>query len=145
MTSFDMTTLRTVTTGLRFPEGPIALAEVQGYCYGAHVGFAALCDTVGRGVDAQVARTRAAALREQFNASFWDGERGWFVLGLDGDKRQIDALATNAGHSLWTGIAEPALADRYLAHLGGPAMFTGWGLRTLSCGQTEPLWYEIGL
>jgi glycogen debranching enzyme len=129
-----------------FPEGPIALAEVQGYCYGAHLGVAALCDAVGRGVDAQLARTRAAALREQFNASFWNAERGWFVLGLDGDKRQIDALATNAGHSLWTGIAEPSLANRYLAHLGGPAMFTGWGLRTLASdmGAYDPLSYHNG-
>ena len=34
------------------------------------------------------------------NEDFWD-PRGWFVMGLDGDGRRIDALTTNPGHALW--------------------------------------------
>jgi glycogen debranching enzyme len=128
------------------PVGPIALAEVQGYCYAAHIGAAELWGALGRDDDAQHARSRALELRKRFNAMFWNADRGWFVLGLDGAKRQIDALATNAGHALWAGIADPELADQYLGHLGGSAMFTGWGLRTLSSemGAYDPLSYHNG-
>ena len=137
--------------GITFADGsladsPIALAEVQGYCYAAHLGVAELCEALDRADDAQRSRDRAATLRQRFNEAFWNTERGWFVIGLDRDKRQIDSLGTNAGHALWTGIADPALAARYLDHLAGPAMFTGWGLRTLALGMNayDPLSYHNG-
>jgi glycogen debranching enzyme len=128
------------------PDPPIALAEVQGYAYAAHLGAAELYGAVGRHDDARRARQRATDLRERFNDRFWNDERGWFVLGLDGAGRQIDALATNAGHALWTGIADPEYAARYVEHLAGPAMFTGWGLRTLSENMAayDPLAYHNG-
>ena len=45
-------------------------------------------------------------LRAAFNEHFWLPDRGWFALGLDGDKRPIDALASNMGHCLWSGIID---------------------------------------
>jgi len=127
------------------PTGPIALAEVQGYTYAALVGAAELAATVRLTRSAAELHARAAALRHAFNDRFWD-ERGWFAIGLDGSGRQIDALTTNPGHALWTGIAEPALADRYLDRLSEPAMWTGWGLRTLAetMGAYDPLSYHNG-
>ena len=29
-------------------------------------------------------------------------EAGTYAMALDGDKRPVDALASNAGHALWT-------------------------------------------
>ena len=83
-----------------------------------------LCRTPRRGRtrgDSTVATTsRCAArlrrMRRRFNDTFWD-PRGWFVLGLDGRGWPIDALASNPGHALWTGIADDELALRYLEHL----------------------------
>jgi glycogen debranching enzyme len=67
-------------------------------------------------------------------------------MGLDGVGRRIDALTTNPGHALWSGIAEPELADRYLDRITDADMWTGWGLRTLaeSMGAYDPLSYHNG-
>ena len=87
----------------------------------------------------------AAALRDRFNAVYWDA-RGWYALALDGRGRPVDALTTNPGHALWAGIADPDLAGRYLDRLMEPDMWTGWGLRTLSSTMEayDPLSYHNG-
>ena len=43
-------------------------------------------------------------------------DRGWFALGLDRDKRPIDALASNMGHCLWTGIVDEDKAAAVAEH-----------------------------
>jgi len=88
---------------------------------------------------------RAGRLRDDFNDRFWD-PRGWFALALDGSGRRVDALTTNPGHALWTGIAEPELATRQLDRFTEPAMWTGWGLRTLAENMDayDPLSYHNG-
>jgi glycogen debranching enzyme len=95
--------------------------------------------------DADDLRRRANRLKERFNESFWD-PRGWFAIGLDGRGRRIDSMTTNPGHALWTGIADPDLAGRYLDHLTESPMWTGWGLRTLAdtMGVYDPLSYHNG-
>ena len=48
---------------------------------------------------------RPAQLKHRFNQDFFserDGD-GYFVLGLDHEKRQIDSLCSNIGHLLWSG------------------------------------------
>jgi glycogen debranching enzyme len=121
------------------------LVEVQGYAYAALMGAADLTEVVPVGHDATELRQRAAQLRERFNDVMWD-RRGWFVLGVDGAGRPIDSLTTNPGHALWSGIAEPELAEQYLDRLGEPAMWSGWGVRTLgaSMGAYDPLSYHNG-
>ena len=128
-----------------FPRGPIALAEVQGYAYAALLGAAELAESMPLTHDADELRAKAHRLAELFNERFWD-ERGWFVIGLDGGGRPIDSLTTNPGHALWTGIADDALAQRYLDCLMEPTMWTGWGLRTLAdtMGAYDPLSYHNG-
>jgi glycogen debranching enzyme len=125
------------------PEPPIAVVEVQGYTYAALLAAAELETFHGR--DAAPLRRRAARLRERFNETFWD-PRGWFVLGLDGDGRRIDALASNPGHALWTGIADADLAARYLEWFADESMWSGWGIRTLAStmGAFDPLSYHNG-
>ena len=56
-------------------------------------------------------------------------------MALDGDKRQADAIASNAGQCLWTGIVSPERARDVVDQLLQPSMFTGWGIRTLAAGS----------
>jgi glycogen debranching enzyme len=60
---------------------------------------------------ANAATKRADELRRRFNEDFWLEEHGTYALGLDGDKRPIDALASNIGHCLWTGIVRRGPGD----------------------------------
>jgi glycogen debranching enzyme len=89
---------------------------------------------------------RAAALKRAFNDRFWLPERGWYALALDGDKRPVDALASNMGHCLWTGIVDEDKAPQVAERLLSEEMFTGWGIRTLgtSMGAYNPLSYHNG-
>lgn len=125
---------------------PIALAEVQGYVYAAYRARAALARDAGD----EHTQTRwdgaAEDLRRRFNEAFWLPERGWYALALDGDKRPVDALASNMGHCLWTGIVEEDKAAAVAAHLLSPAMFSGWGVRTLAItgAAYNPLSYHNG-
>src|SRR5438132_751721 len=48
--------------------------------------------------------TDAAGLRERFNRDYWIKDRGHYAIALDGQKRQVDAMSSNAGHLLWSGI-----------------------------------------
>src|SRR6185437_8198987 len=58
----------------------------------------------------------------------------------------VDALASNMGHLLWSGIVEPSRAADVVEHLMGPHMFSGWGIRTLGDGERRynPVGYHVG-
>ena len=127
------------------PPAPLALVEVQGYVYAALRGAAELAGHVDLGHDATDLLRRADSLKDRFNEVFWD-RRGWFVLGLDADHHPIDALTTNPGHALWSGIADDDKARQYVERLVDPDLWTGWGLRTLagSMAAYDPLSYHNG-
>jgi glycogen debranching enzyme len=130
----------------RMAEPPIALCEVQGYVYSAYVARAFFAEEAGDRAGFVHWREKAARLREAFNETFWLPERGWFAVGLDRDKRPIDALASNMGHCLWTGIVDPDKAEMVAERLLSPEMFSGWGIRTLatSMGAYNPVSYHNG-
>jgi glycogen debranching enzyme len=130
----------------RLPTGPVALAEVQAYTYAAFVARAHLARAAGDGVGHHTWSVRAADLKRRFNEAFWIPERGWFAVGLDGDKRQIDSLTSNIGHCLWTGIVDADKAAAVADHLLSPELFTGWGIRTLATtmGRFNPMSYHNG-
>src|SRR5438067_2860040 len=126
--------------------GPIALCEVQGYVYAAKRSMARLYRRLGLGERAAQLRAEAARLRRRFNDRFWLPEREVFALGLDGDKRPIDAVSSNAGQCLWSGIAEPEKAARLAGRLLAEDLFSGWGVRTLSAEMAayNPVSYHNG-
>jgi glycogen debranching enzyme len=126
--------------------GPIALCEVQGYVYAAKRAMARVYRRLGQAEPAGRLRAEAAALRERFNERFWLPEQGVFALGLDGEKRPIDAVASNAGQCLWAGIAKPDRAARLARRLLAEDLFSGWGVRTLSTRMAayNPLSYHNG-
>jgi glycogen debranching enzyme len=130
----------------RFPEGPIALCEVQGYVYAAYVARAHFADEAGDHEGARHWRERAAELKAKFREDFWLPDRGWIAIGLDGDKQPIDSLASNMGHCLWSGIVDADLATPVANALMSPEMFSGWGIRTLasSMGPYNPVSYHLG-
>ncbi len=128
----------------RFAEPPIALAEVQGYAYRAAMDGAALLAAFGR-PGAQRWQAYATALADRFRAQFWvDG--GYPALALDRDKRPVDALTSNIGHLLGTGLLTEAEEKSVATALSGPAMSGGYGLRTVSAGDHafSPLSYHCG-
>src|SRR5690606_2855509 len=91
-------------------------------------------------------RGKAKDLRARFNEDFWSDELGWYALALDGDKRQVAALASNVGHCLWSGIVDPDRAALVAARLMSDEMFSGWGVRTLATSMPayNPVSYHNG-
>jgi len=67
-------------------------------------------------------------------------------MGLDADKQPIDALASNMGHCLWTGIVDEDRAPLVAEKLLSKEMFSGWGIRTLAESEVyyNPLSYQNG-
>lgn len=85
-------------------------------------------------------------LPRRFNQDFWLEDQGTYAFGLDRDKRPIDAVTSNAGHCLWTGIADPDKADRVADRLLATDMFSGFGIRTLATTMAayNPVSYHYG-
>ncbi|MGH2590281.1 MAG: amylo-alpha-1,6-glucosidase, partial [Actinomycetota bacterium] len=71
---------------------------------------------------------------------------GYYVIGLDADKRRIDSMTSNMGHLLWSGIVPNERAAVIAGHLMSDAMFSGWGVRTLSDEDAgyNPIGYHCG-
>jgi glycogen debranching enzyme len=130
----------------RLAEPPIALCEVQGYAYAALLARAHIATEQDDDAYAERLRTRAAALKQRFNRDFWLDEHGWLAMGLDREKRPIDALTSNMGHCLWTGILDEDKAAIVAQRLLSPEMFSGWGIRTLATSMVgyNPLSYHNG-
>ena len=113
-------------------EGPIALAETQGYVYYAKRRLAAVYGQLGDVERAERLSQEAARLKRAFNERFWMEDEDYFAMALDGQKRQVRGVASTAGHALWSRIiAEEHIPD-VVRRLMAPDMFTGWGIRTLS-------------
>jgi glycogen debranching enzyme len=130
----------------RLAEPPIALCEVQGYVYEARLSIAELANLMGDAALAQGSLEKARQLRERFQAAFWCEEIGTYAIALDGRKRQCKVPSSNAGHTLWSGIAAPERAQRVIDGLMGPQFFSGWGVRTLPTGvaRYNPMSYHNG-
>ncbi|MEU7998606.1 glycogen debranching N-terminal domain-containing protein [Micromonospora sp. NPDC049060] len=131
----------------RLPGFPRATCEAQGYAYDAKIRAARLARTFWNDpAYADRLESEAAALYERFNRDFWLDDRGYYALALDSDGTPVDSLSSNIGHLLWSGIVPPERAARVAEHLMGPALFSGWGVRTLAEGQGRynPLGYHRG-
>jgi glycogen debranching enzyme len=127
-------------------EGPIALCEVQAYVYGAKRHASALAWELGDVPTSTLLSQQAAVLQEKFESSFWCDDLSIYALALDGAKQQCRVVASNAGHALLTGIADPARARRVAGTLLGSSCFSGWGVRTagVSAARYNPMSYHNG-
>ncbi|HEX5823431.1 MAG TPA: glycogen debranching N-terminal domain-containing protein [Candidatus Limnocylindrales bacterium] len=130
----------------RGPTMPVALAEVQGYVFDAKRRMAALATVRGENALAQRLLAEAETLRGRFEEAFWVEDQRYYAMARDGDKRQLDAIGSNAGQCLWTGIASAERAREVADRLMGPGMFSGWGIRTYAEDQPgyNPIGYHTG-
>src|SRR5256714_13591611 len=75
----------------------------------------------------------AEELRRAFDERFWTERRGgYYVLALDGEKRQGGSLCSNIGHLLWSGIVPRERVDAIFDSLMGGELWPGGGVRTMS-------------
>ena len=125
---------------------PIATCELQGYAYDAKLRMAQIYEVLGKPDRAGKLREAADRLYERFNDAFWWEREGTYALALDGRKKQVRSVASNAGHCLASGIVPRERAGRLVKRLLADDMWSGWGIRTLSAAHRyyNPFSYHTG-
>ncbi|MCS6319416.1 MAG: amylo-alpha-1,6-glucosidase [Nitrospira sp.] len=113
-------------------KGPKALCGLQGYVFDAKRRAAEAADHFGDPGLAATLRQEAADLQQRFEERFWCEDLGYYAYALDGEKKRVKTIASNAGHLLWSGIVRQDRAERVVRRLREPDMWSGWGIRTLS-------------
>ncbi|MFJ6703100.1 MULTISPECIES: glycogen debranching N-terminal domain-containing protein [unclassified Streptomyces] len=129
------------------PVGTVMAAGAQGYAYDALRRTAWVARTVWADETyAALLEQAAADLRDRFQRDFWMHGPAFPALALDGEGRQVDALASDAGHLLWSGLLDKEYGEEVGRRLLEPDFFSGWGVRTLAAGQAayHPLSYHRG-
>jgi glycogen debranching enzyme len=127
-------------------DSPIALCEVQGYVFKAKLGISEIAEALGRTDAAIRLSEEARALQKRFESVFWRESIGSYALALDGSKKACEVKASNAGHCLFCGIAEPSHALAVAEQLTSEQFFTGWGMRTIAADSPRynPMSYHNG-
>lgn len=130
----------------RLAEGAIALCEVQGYVYEAKTRWSTIFAEWGDAERAKVLADAAETLKRRFAAAFWMDDEQYVALALDGHKRRVDAVTSNPGHLLFTGILDDEQAARVKDRLMQSDLFSGYGIRTLSAKERayNPVSYHNG-
>jgi glycogen debranching enzyme len=127
--------------------GPVTAAGAQGYAYDALRRTAWVARAVWADETyADLLEQAAADLRDRFQRDFWMPEHSFPAVALDGEGRRLDALASDAGHLLWSGLLDKEYGEAVGRRLLEPDFFSGWGVRTLAAGQPayHPLSYHRG-
>lgn len=130
----------------RLAMAPIALCEVQGYVYDAKQTAARLARLLGEFDQADAWQRQAETLKQRFDQAFWCEDIGTYALALDGDKRPCRVRSSNAGHTLFSGIATVEHAPQIVAALFHLDSFSGWGIRTIPKNEVRfnPMSYHNG-
>jgi glycogen debranching enzyme len=131
----------------RLPGFPRATCELQGYAYDAKMRGARLAREIWKDpAFADELEKQAADLKRRFNRDYWVADDEYFALALDTEGKQVDALTSNIGHLLWSGIVDKSKAKAVMRHLMGPRLFSRWGVRTLAEGEGRfnPIGYHVG-
>lgn len=125
---------------------PIALCEVQGYVYRAYREIAFMFRLFREPKKGEFWDIQAEELKQKFNEQFWDSSLKSYVMALDGEKKKARVLNSNAGHSLYCGIADEEKACIQAGTLMGDSLFSGWGIRTIGKGapRYNPMSYHNG-
>jgi glycogen debranching enzyme len=127
-------------------QGPIALCEVQAYVFAAKRAAAQIARRLGEDASAVRLDEEAEALRNRFEETFWCDDLGTYALALDGAKKPCRVSSSNAGHTLFAGLAGMDRATLLAATLMNSASFSGWGVRTLASTEARynPMSYHNG-
>jgi glycogen debranching enzyme len=130
----------------RFPQGPLAVAEVQGYAYAALKSMAELAAQRGE-VERSVAwLQRAQRLRSAINDKLWVPEMNFYAIAIDGEGEPCKVYASDAGHLLYCGVPDAERAAAVATHLMSSRFSSGWGVRTVAEGEPRynPMSYHNG-
>jgi glycogen debranching enzyme len=130
----------------RFPEGPIALIEVQGYACVAFDVMARFSGSRGAHPDAIDYHARATALRGRIESMFWMEDQQFYGIAVDGHGELCRVRASNAGHLLAFGLPPREHGEAVTGRLRSSEFENGWGVRTLAQGQARfnPMSYHNG-
>ncbi|HYT66060.1 MAG TPA: glycogen debranching N-terminal domain-containing protein [Vicinamibacterales bacterium] len=125
---------------------PIATCELQGYWYAAQQLMGVLNAARGAYGESRALFASASALKKRFNRDWWSDREQCIALAMDPDKRLIEAVTSNAGHCIATGIVADDRLPAVVGRLFAPDMFSGWGIRTLSDRHVryDPVSYHRG-
>src|SRR5437660_1562036 len=128
------------------PAGPIALVEVQGYCFAAFRAMVLLSTRRGDPERAAHWNAQAGRLRDATESRFWMHENGLYALALDGNGRACRVRTSNSGQLLFTGLPSPERARSVIDNLLTGPFNSGWGIRTLAEGEARynPMSYHNG-
>lgn len=124
---------------------PLAVAEVQGYCFAALAAMAQYFRD-DRPALASELTARKTKLAAHFHDAFWLEHLETYAMALDGDGAPLRVRSSDPGHLLWSGIVPHAVAPRLVQSLMAPDMWSGWGLRTLGAREKafNPVSYHNG-
>ena len=127
-------------------EPPLALVEVQGYVYRARLDMAWLYRLTDRPDKAKSLEREAQALRKRFQSAYWLPNLRYLAVALQKDGRPVEAISSNPGQALWSGIVSARHARAVARTLLSKRMFSGWGIRTMAEGEAayNPLDYQVG-
>ncbi|MBN3853712.1 amylo-alpha-1,6-glucosidase [Paraburkholderia sp. Ac-20340] len=130
----------------RFPDGPIALVEVQAYASAAFETMSKFATHRGLVEEAARYAGRAAKIRRCVEDRYWMPESDFYGIALDGHGELCRVLASNAGHLLAFGLPEYERGRAVAETLESALFHTGWGVRTLAAGQARfnPMAYHNG-
>ena len=129
-----------------FPDGPIALVEVQGYAFAAFRAMADLAERRGDMDASESWRARSEQIRAAVEDRFWMESEGTYGIAIDGHGQLCRVRASNPGHLLFCGLPSPDRARRVAEQLLCPPFQSGWGVRTLGTGEARynPMSYHNG-
>jgi glycogen debranching enzyme len=129
-----------------FPDGPIALVEVQAYASAAFDTMAHFATLRGQHDDAARYAKRATSIRACVEEKYWMEDSSFYGIALDGRGELCRVLASNAGHLLAFGLPSRERGEAVARGLESTLFHTGWGVRTLAAGQARfnPMAYHNG-
>jgi glycogen debranching enzyme len=130
----------------RFPRGPLAVVEVQGYAYAALLAMSELAAVRGDQARSAAWLSRSEKLRAAIEETFWIPQMNYYAIAIDGDGTPCKVYGSNAGHLLFCGVPSAERADAVTAQLLSSRFATGWGIRTLAEGEARynPMSYHNG-
>ena len=126
-------------------EGPIALAEVQGYTYAAKRGAAETAALLWRFAPAQDLLRQAQALQERFAQVFWCADLRTYSLPWMA-RNAVPGAYLQCGPLSFFGNCQGRACRTHGPTLMGDEIFSGWGIRTLAASEVRynPMSYHNG-
>ena len=130
----------------RFPTGPVAVVEVQGYAHAALLSMARLAAARGKVEPSRAWRSRAERFGRAIEKRYWLPDLRFYALAIDGENELCRVRASNAGHLLYCGIPSEERGTQVAKQLLSDGFCSGWGIRTLSEGEARynPMSYHNG-